>query len=66
MKNHWGILRKVPIDPSEQQLNSSLVDDDVVGDNVEYVPSVESSPEWSGWRDELAQNMWAVWQNATE
>ena len=52
---HNFIRNKMSIDVMEEEI------DDDIGDNVDeaqFIESIETSNEWSAWRDNLAQEMW--------
>lgn len=57
---HNFIRREMEIDPVEAELDSDTSPDNPEDENIglEYVDSVESSSEWTQYRDNLALNMW--------
>lgn len=52
---HNFIRTEMSIDVMEEEI------DDDIGDNVDeaqFIESIDTSNEWSAWRDNLAQEMW--------
>ncbi|KAG8372410.1 hypothetical protein BUALT_Bualt12G0063300 [Buddleja alternifolia] len=57
-----NLLGEMFVDPLEHvvpDLHVNLADAD---DNVDYVDTIESSSEWSNWRDSLANAMFTKWR----
>ncbi|KAH0694052.1 hypothetical protein KY285_021149 [Solanum tuberosum] len=64
LKGRWGILRSSPwysikmdVDPLDMDMEEQ------VENQPEHIDVVESSEEWTTWRDELAQSMWNAISN---
>ncbi|KAL8525787.1 hypothetical protein ACS0TY_015140 [Phlomoides rotata] len=55
------------MDYSEQLYDATNgLEDNNTSNPIEYIQSIESSPKWSGWRDEFAQNMWVAYTTKKE
>ncbi|GMP62051.1 hypothetical protein CsSME_00024301 [Camellia sinensis var. sinensis] len=56
---HNLIRREMPVDPIEERLNNDIEDQPQLGDD--FVDTVETSNEWTGWRDTLAMQLYNNW-----
>ncbi|KAL8519178.1 hypothetical protein ACS0TY_010203 [Phlomoides rotata] len=56
---------KVPRDPLEDGLDEYMSTDvnEDGANNIDIIKSPDTTPEWTAWRDNLAQNMWNEWNN---
>ena len=46
------------VDPLETELSEGFVESNQDGETIAFI---ESSPTWTSWRDNLAQEMWNDW-----
>ncbi|KAL6558434.1 hypothetical protein OROMI_018784 [Orobanche minor] len=59
---HNFIRREMIVDPMEHLLNENYVNEhDNIDDGI--IDTVEASPEWTTWRDNLAQDMFNEWRH---
>ncbi|XP_021812810.1 uncharacterized protein LOC110755830 [Prunus avium] len=56
--------REMALDPIEHQVDNQLVDGTL--ETNDYIGTVESSDEWSVWRQNLANEMWNTWNGNRE
>ncbi|XP_012839839.1 PREDICTED: putative nuclease HARBI1 [Erythranthe guttata] len=56
---HNYIRTEMPIDPIEHEV-PDLEQEPI--DPIDYIGVVESTPQWSGWRDNLATSMYNQWR----
>ncbi|KAI7992183.1 Protein ALP1-like [Camellia lanceoleosa] len=56
---HNLIRREMPVDPIEERLNNDIEDQPQLGDD--FVDTVETSNEWTGWWDTLAMQLYNNW-----
>ncbi|XP_028101705.1 protein ALP1-like [Camellia sinensis] len=61
---HNLIRREMPVDPIEERLNNDIEDRPQLGDD--FVDTVETSNEWTGWRDTLAMQLYNNWLASRE
>lgn len=61
---HNFIRREMLVDPMEDNMNTQLQDGNLEVNN--YITVVESSDEWTTWRQNLALEMFNTWRAAGE
>ncbi|BFG39423.1 hypothetical protein CerSpe_256960 [Prunus speciosa] len=61
---HNFIRREMALDPIEHQVDNQLVDGTL--ETNDYIGTVESSDDWSVWRQNLANEMWNTWNGNRE
>ncbi|KAL8515068.1 hypothetical protein ACS0TY_013957 [Phlomoides rotata] len=55
-----GVRAHMTVDPYEEEVPDSFTDvNDGNGGEDGFIDQVESSPEWTSWRDNLVMQMWA-------
>ncbi|KAL8498652.1 hypothetical protein ACS0TY_021842 [Phlomoides rotata] len=64
---HNYIRKEMVVDPLENGLDEFMNEqqNQEGSSNVEVIESLETSPEWSLWRDTLAQQMFEEWSSST-
>uniref|UniRef100_A0A5B7BNX5 Putative nuclease HARBI1 isoform X2 n=1 Tax=Davidia involucrata TaxID=16924 RepID=A0A5B7BNX5_DAVIN len=55
---HNLIRREMPVDPIEDQLEDTLPHPEIEGDLIDII---DTSNQWTKWRNNLAQQMYADW-----
>ncbi|KAG8371456.1 hypothetical protein BUALT_Bualt13G0089400 [Buddleja alternifolia] len=58
---HNFIRKEMAVDPAEAEI-PDLHQETAIGDEVEYIETVEASEMWTNWRDNLAESMFNNWR----
>ncbi|KAG8382550.1 hypothetical protein BUALT_Bualt05G0089000 [Buddleja alternifolia] len=62
---HNFIRMEMPIDPLDHLFPDGYVNNGDAEDKVDFIDTVESSTEWSNWRDSIANAMFNEWKGST-